>query len=965
MSYIEISDDDDSFVLDGVNDNSKPVDSFSISSDDSEEVIEMGAKIKTILISDEEEDIKVEIRKKKQTLIKDLFRTAKHSTKTNSNIRKPVISQILKPKGFEKMIGGVKVQIPVEPYGSQTALMFKVITAINKSQNCLLESPTGSGKTLALLCSALAWVRQEKNRISQLAAKDFLNQHPVLKDLNETVEYVSSQTRHINLSPEKFFNKPVFGQKSIYDEPPSDAVTGNSKRQECLDDLENSGDCNDGLVKIHKKRRLNDSELGESSSSNCSQELSATPEKKSKPSEPLTPPNIRNLYSLVNNLRLRTSMLVNSSVPKIYYGARTHKQLQQVVREFARTDYCGDLLMTVLSSRDYSCIREFDRQTWSSKNDMCRACIKPSNTECREDSNCKFFDNRMALNHKCLPPAFELEDLVAVGEEKKACPYFAARAMATYSHIVFCPYNYLIEPSIRSSMQIDLEGNIVIIDEAHNIEDICRDAATFTFSRDSFQAAIKELEVVTSHRFANQDAMNYVEYLLQALKNWDEWFQNQTPLINKQAMNGQAASEQIEGGQAVFKWQVEHFVETLDNHNIGRQHCNEFRQNAENFCKRLREDPRTLYGVTQATGTLIESIDTVLGYLFGCSGKYMDDFKPALIRNGYGNETFSGAKSWRQSQFNRAIEKETLSLRLMCMNPAVIFEGLKQARCIILASGTLTPLISLHSELGTTFPLQVSPNHVIPPDRVWVGTLSTCPDGSKLDCSSRSTDLVSTQDALGKTILYVSRVTPNGVLCFLPSYHVMNKLVERWRNTGIWAEVNELKHVFMESRTVRDHNDIMEDFYKYVSTDKGALLLAVYRGKVSEGMDFKDHQARAVITVGVPYPNTYDMNVKEKMKYNDRYATERGLLPGKDWLLVQAYRALNQAVGRCVRHRGDWGGVLLVDSRFSNPHYTKHLSKWVRNYLGNNHHTFQSLVHSPNGLESFMQNMTIQDREDS
>ncbi|MCQ4062055.1 hypothetical protein FK516_29660, partial [Klebsiella pneumoniae] len=35
----------------------------------------------------------------------------------------------------------------------------------------------------------------------------------------------------------------------------------------------------------------------------------------------------------------------------------------------------------------------------------------------------------------------------------------------------------------------------------------------------------------------------------------------------------------------------------------------------------------------------------------------------------------------------------------------------------------------------------------------------------------------------------------------------------------------------------------------------GALLIAVCRGKVSEGLDFCDENARAVITIGIPFPN--------------------------------------------------------------------------------------------------------------
>ena len=39
---------------------------------------------------------------------------------------------------------------------------------------------------------------------------------------------------------------------------------------------------------------------------------------------------------------------------------------------------------------------------------------------------------------------------------------------------ILSPYNYLVSPAIRKSLEIDVEGAGVILDEAHNIEEVCR-----------------------------------------------------------------------------------------------------------------------------------------------------------------------------------------------------------------------------------------------------------------------------------------------------------------------------------------------------------------------------------------------------------------------------------------------------------------------------------------------------------
>lgn len=37
---------------------------------------------------------------------------------------------------------------------------------------------------------------------------------------------------------------------------------------------------------------------------------------------------------------------------------------------------------------------------------------------------------------------------------------------------------------------------------------------------------------------------------------------------------------------------------------------------------------------------------------------------------------------------------------------------------------------------------------------------------------------------------------------------------------------------------------------------------------------------------------------------------------------------LPQALGRCIRHRLDWGAILMVDDRFKLPRNQRMLSRW-------------------------------------
>lgn len=121
--------------------------------------------------------------------------------------------------------------------------------------------------------------------------------------------------------------------------------------------------------------------------------------------------------------------------------------------------------------------------------------------------------------------------------------------------------------------------------------------------------------------------------------------------------------------------------------------------------------------------------------------------------------------------------------------------------------------------------------------------------------------------SLGQTVLNVSRIVPDGLLVFFPSYPLLNQCVNAWQASGLWAEVSRHKPIFVEPRSKDSFTTTMEEFYKSIRDAKGAVFMAVCRGKVSEGLDFADRNGRAVIITGLPFPPLKDPKVILKKRY--------------------------------------------------------------------------------------------------
>ncbi|CAL4225614.1 unnamed protein product, partial [Meganyctiphanes norvegica] len=670
---------------------------------------------------------------------------------------------------------------------------------------------------------------------------------------------------------------------------------------------------------------------------------------------------LRSMEVTLDNLNGEALNLLNQhneprrlKIPKIFFGTRTHKQIAQIVKELKRTKY-RDAKTVVLGSREHTCIHPVVSKS-KSKNEGCRQLLDPNlGSGCRYKNNVYRVKTHELIQSYGLEGAWDIEDMVQLGRKKNFCPYFTARELMATAEIVFCPYNYLVDPSIRKAMMINLKGQIVILDEAHNIEDSAREAASCKLEQEGLLEARNELEKLANHDFKKYQC----EELAKILSSLSGWI----------VENSENLNDYTEFDRSGKIFSGTEMIAILDNMGYSKSRLEEVKGCFVALTEENDSQDENEITISANTKQLLGELFMVLHFLFKDNMKYRDDYKIALVK-AQQRKKVEGIGTWIDKS-RRAKVSWTFSINFWCLNPAVSFHEVgEMVRSIILTSGTLSPMTSFQSELGVPFSIQLEANHVIQRNQVFVGTLGKGPTNQTLQATYRFTETWGFQDELGRLILSVCKVVPHGVLCFLPSYSLLNKLVERWQATGLWDEISKYKFPLCEPRRSNEFEETISAFYDTIRGTKdagedevnGAFFMAVCRGKVSEGLDFADDNARAVIAVGIPFPNFKDIQVDLKKKYNDLHCRSRGLLTGSKWYEIQAYRALNQALGRCIRHKYDWGALLLVDERFQQGNiqgkghnkYVMGLSKWVRGHV--NHQT--NCMNALSNLKQFAVNMT-------
>lgn len=99
---------------------------------------------------------------------------------------------------------------------------------------------------------------------------------------------------------------------------------------------------------------------------------------------------------------------------------------------------------------------------------------------------------------------------------------------------------------------------------------------------------------------------------------------------------------------------------------------------------------------------------------------------------------------------------------------------------------------------------------------------------------------------------------------------------------------------------------------------------------------------RCVVMVGMPYPNIKSPELQEKMSYLDKHLPHSGgRSPGQALIENLCMKAVNQSIGRAIRHLGDYSSVVLCDRRYSRPATLAKLPSWIKERTST-HATFGS-----------------------
>lgn len=802
-------------------------------------------------------------------------------------------------------VENIQIHFPFKPYDVQTKYMASVIQALNKKEHALLESPTGTGKTLCLLCSTLAWQQQHKGKLKQ----------------------------------------------QLHNNPSQQMMTQQSQQQSQLSQMSQSNEFN-----------------GQATATAANSPASKVP---TIIYASRTHSQLSQVVRELRNTRYRPKHAI--------LGSRDHMCIHPKVNP------------TIAKAK--GSVNANDKKSSSDVNHGCsklnkeRKCVYRNNLDDKGSSSAT---NNFGPGHE--QPILDMEDLVSMGKQQKLCPFYHTRSFIKDAEIIFVPYNYLFDPDARSTTlaEVDFANAVLIFDEAHNLEEFASESSSFDLTSADIAGCVGEVQRALQYLQLNPELGNeglkdnmlrlksiflrFEQYLLEGIAQ---------PRAGQKVASDGAASHP---GEFIFDLLKEGGGITHKNSGIFISFVREvsdfimeFKGNTSSATPKLDHFAACTKKVF-GTGTDLLALARSKSYRVHVSAKSNDGGGFAGGRT-ISYWCFAPSLAMRELTFLNVrsilITSGTLApLPSFSMELGMKFEVQLENDHVIQPDQICVRVLGKGvsgKELSSKYGRRDDPEYIMELGNSLASLAGHIPAGILLFFPSYSAMQTCVEKWGGPSSSRFSgggKSGGRGGAFFAarkkkvtnPKYSFpqtpVHFLAQGAESSTPWRRLLSKKAIVLEPRSTSDLNDAIAEFKKFIALPKssGCILMGVCRGKISEGIDFSDDMCRAVVVTGLPFAPFYDPKVKLKRDFLDAARlSERArpsdvggfgdkkaathvppaatTLSGGEWYNQQAHRAVNQALGRVIRHRHDYGAVILLDHRFAEARNRDGLSKWVRPHL--------------------------------
>ncbi|CAF3590532.1 unnamed protein product [Rotaria sordida] len=633
---------------------------------------------------------------------------------------------------------------------------------------------------------------------------------------------------------------------------------------------------------------------------------------------------------------------------KLIYCSRTVPEIEKVMSEMKRliSYYEKELnekqkfIGIAMSSRKNLCIHPEVSQLRLGK-EVDSACMNLTASYIREQSKqdrsiktCSYYEQYDKNGREESIPygVYNLEDMKLYGKAKHWCPYFLARYILTHANVIVYSYHYLLDPKIAEIISKELpKTSIIVFDEAHNIDNVCIDSMSITLTRkilERAQANVENLKIFVQNQ-KQKDASrlkNEYENLVKGLR--EQAIQRETDVIlTNPILPEHVLQENIPGNirQAEhFLIFIKRFLEYIKTR-MNIQHV--VKESPPSFLKDLQVrvciERKPLRFCSERLRSLLRTLET----------RDIHMYQPLMLLCNFATIISTYTKGFTliiEPFFDSKSTVYNPVLHFTCLDSSIAIKPVfDRFQSVIITSGTLSPIdmypkiLSFTPAIMETFTMTLTRPCILP--------MIVTRGNDQIAITSKF-ELREDQSVIrnyGILLIEMCTHVPDGIVCFFTSYIYMEHVVATWYDLGIIGQIQKYKLLFIETPDSVETSLALYNYQKACDNGRGAVLLSVARGKVSEGVDFDNHLGRCVIMFGIPYVYTQSRILQARLDY----LRENFHIRENDFLTFDAMRHAAQCVGRVLRGKSDYGIMIFADKRFLRSDKRQKIPKWIQEYL--------------------------------